>query len=167
MKAKITIGIAVILFGCSFRVFAQATAYANIYATVVAPVGIEKTADLTFSEIISSKNSSTVVLGADNQLTASSAELAQNGKGTVAAFSVTGSNQSTFDVTLPKETFAINGGGDNTLIVSDFTSTHAQLNTLQSNSSVIKIGATLHVPENQSAGNYNAQNPFLVTLNYN
>jgi hypothetical protein len=167
MKAKVTLGIAVILFGCSFHAFAQATAYANIYATVVAPVGIEKKADLTFSEIISSKNSNTVVLGTDNQLTASNIEVAQNGKGTVASFSITGSNQSTFDVTLPKETFTISDGGSNTMTVSNFTSTHAQLNTLQSNSNIIKIGATLHVPENQSAGSYNAQNPFLVTLNYN
>ena len=144
------------------------TAYANIYAEVVAPIGIEKTADLTFSEITSSKNSNTVVLGTDNRLTTSSSvELAQNGKGTVASFSVTGGNQSTFDVTLPKETFTISDGGSNNVRISNFTSMSSLPNTLQSTSSVIKIGATLYIPENQSAGNYNAQNPFLVTLNYN
>ncbi len=167
MKAKVIIGIAAILFGCSFHAFAQATAYANIYATVVAPIGIEKTADLTFSEITSTKNNNTVVLDTDNRLTVSSVEPVRNGKGTVASFSVTGSNQSTFDVTLPKETFTISDKGSNNMRISNFTSTSTLQNTLQGNSNVIKIGATLHVPENQSAGNYNAQNPFLVTLNYN
>ncbi len=167
MKAKLTIGIAILLLGVSFPTFAQVTAYANIYCEVVAPIGIEKSADLTFNEIVASRNSSTVVLGDNNNLTTSSVEFAQNGKGTLATFSVTGGNQTTFDVTLPRETFTINNGGAGDMVVSNFTSSSTPTNALLSSASVIKIGATLNVPENQTAGNYSAQNPFLVTLNYN
>jgi hypothetical protein len=167
MKAKVAIGIVAILLGCSFPAVAQMTAYANIYAEVVAPVGIEKTNDLTFSDIIATKKSSKVVLGAENFRTVSDGELSQNGRGTLATFSVAGGSQTTFDITLPKETFAIGNGSDNNMVVNNFTATSSPTNALQSSASIIKIGATLHVPENQAVGNYNAQNPFLVTLNYN
>ncbi len=167
MNLKLTLGIAIILFGSALISSAQMTAYANIYAEVVAPISIEKSADLTFSEIVASKKSSTVVLGGVTNLTTSTVEFAQTGKGTFATFSVAGGNQATFDVTLPKETFTISNGGAENMIVSDFTSTSTPANALQTSASIIKIGATLNVPQNQSAGNYSAQNPFLVTLNYN
>ncbi len=167
MKAKVTTGIVLILIGYAIPAFAQMTAYANIYAQVVAPVGMEKTADMTFSEIISSKKSGSVVLSADNTLTASGVELTQNSKGTIASFSVTGSNQTTFDVSLPKETFTISSGASTDLMVSNFTSLPSTSNSLQNSAKVIKIGATLRIPENHAAGNYSAQNSFPVTLNYN
>ena len=167
MKAKVTIGIVMILIGYAIPAFAQMTAYANIYAQVVAPVGIEKTADMTFSEISSSKKSGSVVLSADNTLTASGIELTQSSKGTIASFSVTGSNQTTFDVSLPRETFTISDGASTDLMVSNFTSTPSTTNSLQNSARVIKIGATLQIPENYAAGNYSAQNSFPVTLNYN
>ncbi len=166
MTAKITIGIALLL-GSIFHAFAQMTAYANIYAEVVAPVGVEKISDLTFSNIISSKAGKTVVLGADNLQTLSDIELTQNEKGTVASFSVTGNNLSTFDVTLPKESFAVSDGSSKIMTVSNFTSASSLTNNLQASNSVIKIGASLYVPENQSTGNYNTKTPFNVTLNYN
>ncbi len=167
MKAKLTLGIAILIIGLSLHSFAQMTAYANIYCEVVAPIGIEKSADLTFNEIVSSKNTSTVILGVNNSLITSGVEIAQTGKGTLATFAVTGGNQTTFDVTLPKETFTINNGGASNMLVSNFTSTSSPTNALIASASIIKIGATLNVPENQAAGNFSAQDPFLVTLNYN
>lgn len=166
MKAKATIGILLILLGGAFQVFSQMTAYANIYAEVVAPIGIEKTTDLTFSDINTSRNTGTVVIGANNIVTATGAEVAQSGKGTLASFSVAGVN-TTFDVTLPKETFAVSNGSSNTMIVSDFTSTSSLNTSIAGSSRTIHVGATINIPENQASGNYIAQNPFLVTLNYN
>lgn len=159
MKATRTLGLAtLLLLGCLFRVNGQATAYANIYATVVAPVGIEKKADLTFSQIVPTQNSGTVVLG--------STALATTGKGTMASFSVSGGNQ-TFDVTVPNGTFAIRNGGADTMLVGNFTSSQTQMSSVQGNRSTVTIGATLFVSGNQAAGSYQAQEPFLVTLNYN
>ncbi len=157
MKAKMVIGIAIFILGCSLPSFAQMTAYANIFAEVIAPVGIEKSADLTFNQITSQK-SATVVLGSD--------DFTRTGNGTVASFSIRGANQTTFDVTLPKESFTI-GNGDSNMTISNFTSTATPANALQNRSGVVKIGATLNVPDNQVPGNYLAQNHFPVTLNYN
>jgi hypothetical protein len=167
MKAKVTIGIALLLLGVVGSAFAQMTAYANIYAEVVAPVGIEKTADLTFRDVVSSQNSGTVVLGADNFVAVSGADLAQNSNGTLASFKVAGGNFNTFDVSLPKETYAIKDGNANTMIVSNFTSSQSNNNALQGNNSKVNVGATLYIPQNQQSGSYDAQQPFQVTLNYN
>jgi hypothetical protein len=167
MKAKVIIGIVAILLICSFPALAQMTAYSDIYAEVIAPIGIEKTSDLTFNEIISSNKSETADLGADNFISTTGTILSQNGNGTPASFSIAGGNLTTFDVTLPKEIFAIRGGGTNNMIVSNFTSTLSYNNAFQGSSSIIKVGATLQVPENQTTENFTAQKPFLVTLNYN
>jgi hypothetical protein len=168
MKAKIILGVFFLLSGSSLQTFAQMTAYANIYATVIAeqPIMVKKTANMTFSDI-SSLRSGTIVLASNNDLTSSNTELAQNGNGTVAAFSVVGGNQSTFDVTLPKESYTISDGMSNNMMVDNFTITQSTNVTKQYTESEIKISATLHVPDNQTARVNNSQNIFPVTLNYN
>jgi hypothetical protein len=74
---------------------------------------------------------------------------------------VKGNNQNTFSVTLPSQAVSINNGA---MTVSNFTST---TNAQQNNTSVINIAATLNTNGTKVAGNYNAQDPFQVTLNYN
>jgi hypothetical protein len=145
MKAKITFGIAIFILVCSFSSMAQMTAYANIYAEVIAPIGIGKSTDLTINQtIVGQKNVS----------------------GTAASFSVKGSSLNTFDVTLPQEVYTINNG-EGKMTVSNFTTSVVSANTPQNKASVISINATLNVSGTLTAGNYNAQNPFQVTLNYN
>jgi hypothetical protein len=145
MKTKINFGIAIFILACSFSSVAQMTAYANIYAEVIAPIGIGKSTDLTINQTIVDQKSVS---------------------GTAASFSVKGSSLNTFDVTLPKEIFTINNGAGN-MTVSNFTTSVVPSNTLQNNASVISINATLNVSGARTAGNYSAQNPFQVTLNYN
>ena len=143
MKAKNLLGTAILIIASSFSSFGQSTAYANIYCEVVAPIGIGKSTDLTINQ---------TVIGQPNRT------------GTAASFTVKGSSLSTFNVTLPSEALTIiNDAGSMT--VSNFTS--STLNTQQGNASVINIDATLKVNGTQTAGNYSAQNPFQVTLNYN
>jgi hypothetical protein len=167
MKAKISLAVLVLFLGCSVQAFAQMTAYANIYATVVAeqPIMVRKTANLTFNDI-SAQRSGTIILSG-NDLTASGAELAQNGQGTVASFSVVGGNQSTFDVSLPKESYSIGDGRANNLIVDNFAFTQSTKISKQYTESEIRISATLHVPDYQTARMNDTQNNFPVTLNYN
>ena len=143
MKTRMTIGIAIFILACSFTSAAQMTAYANIYAEVIAPIGIEKATDLTINQTVVGQKCVS---------------------GTSASFTVKGSNLNTFNVTLPAEALTISNGAGS-MTVSNFTSTTT--NALQSNASVINIDATLKVNGNQTAGNYSAKNPFQVTLNYN
>ena len=153
MKTKITIGIAILILACTFGSVGQSTAYANIFCEIVAPIGIEKSTDLIISQPINNQKSASVGLDANKNI-----------NGTLASFSIRGNNQLTFDVTLPKEVFTINNGEGN-MLVSNFTSTSASTNNQLER--VISVGATLNVNGNQTAGNYSAQNPFQVTLNYN
>jgi hypothetical protein len=143
MKAKITIGIAIFILACSFSSEARMTAYANIYAEVIAPIGIEKSTDLTINQTIANQ---------------------KNVSGTAASFSVKGSSLNTFNVTLPSEALSINNGASS-MTISNFTSTTTS--ALQNNTSVISIAATLNVNGTKVAGNFSAQDPFQVTLNYN
>jgi hypothetical protein len=166
MKAKIVIGIVLFLMGVTNDIFAQATAYANIFAEVIAPVGIEKTNDLTYLDRTSSSNNAAVVLQANNPQITSAIDLTKNGSATLASFSITGNDQ-TFDVTLPSESFTISDGNAKTMVVGNFNSTYAEVNTLHGNIHTLKVGATLHLPLHQAAGNYGTTAPFQVTLNYN
>lgn len=140
MKAKITLGIAIFILAFAFSSKAQMTAYANIYAEVVAPIGIEKGSDLTINQTIVGQKSVSA---------------------TAASFSVKGSSQNTFDVTLPSSEVVVTNG-QSSLTVGNFTTT-----TAGSNNNTISIAATLNTNGIQSAGNYNAKEPFQVTVNYN
>jgi len=166
MKAKIIPGLTLLLLILSLDSFSQATAYANIFAEVIAPVGIEKTNDLTYLNRTSSGNTAAVTLQADNTLNTSAIDLTKNGSATLASFRITGNDQ-TFDVTLPTESFSISDGNANTMIVGNFNSTFAEANTLNGNIHTLKVGATLQLPLHQAAGNYGTTAPFQVTLNYN
>ena len=143
MKAKIIIGISILILAGSFSSAAQMTAYANIFAEVVAPIGIGKATDLTINQTVVGQTSLS---------------------GTSASFKIEGSRQTIFNVTLPSEALTITNEAGS-MIVSNFisTTTHTQ----QGNASLISIDATLKVNGTQTAGNYSAKNPFQVTLNYN
>jgi len=143
VKAKTIIGFLILIMAGSFSSEAQMTAYANIFAEVVAPIGIGKATDLTINQ---------TAVGQTNL------------SGTSASFKIEGSRQTIFNVTLPSEALTIiNEAGSMT--VSNFTSTTT--NSLHGNASLISIDATLKVNGTQTAGNYSAKNPFQVTLNYN
>lgn len=145
MKAKITLVIAIFIFAFIVSSKAQLTAYANIYAEVIAPIGIEKATDLTINQ--------TIVGG-------------ETVSATAASFTVKGSSLTTFDVTFPSEALTVSNG-QSIMTVGNFTNTATPGNAVQSNNNMIRIAATLNVNGSQSAGNYKAQDPFQVTLNYN
>jgi len=93
-------------------------------------------------------------------------QVAQNETATVASFSLTDYNNTTFDLTLPTSNINLSEGNNN-LVASNFSHNYSLDNTLESGKKMIKIGAVLHLSDNLSANNYIAQNPFPVTLNYN
>lgn len=166
MKAKITIGIALLLLGWSLPVVAQSTAYANIYATVIAPVQFSKTNDMTFDDIQLSKKSTSLSIRTGKNVSAD-LKMSQNGTATLASFSITDSNHTTFDITLPTENIKISDGNANTMTVSNFSSSQTLSGSLYATTRNINVGADLQIPENLTAGNYSTQNSFPVTLNYN
>ena len=151
MNARIIILITMLSIAGAMNAKGQATAYANIYVEVVAPAVVEKTADMTFRQVLTS--------GASGAL--QTATTLQSGNGTFASFTVSGSSLSTFDLSLPKETVAMSNG----MMVGDFTSSNTMLASGSGN--IIRIGATLNTGSSTGPGNLTAQSPFPVTLNYN
>lgn len=167
MKAKATILIMFLFIGASLPAFAQATAYANIYVTVVAPAGISNTSDNNFGSIVIPKKNSSVSINSNNELTASGVKLTQTGAATLASFSVADSDNTTFDVTLPSENMMIGEGNSTTMEISNFSCTHSLTSSLEGNMREIRVGASLHFSEDLTIKNNNSQNRFPVTLNYN
>lgn len=167
MKAIKTFGIAIISIAFSSGAFAQLTAYANIYAEIVSPAVIEKSADLTFSQVSSSQDGSSMVLGAADAAVGSSAEPAQAVNGTLAAFSFAAGDFSTIDVSLPVEDITLRNSGSGSLSIGDFTKSSSLAMVSGANSRVIRVGATLRSNDKQPSGNYADQSSFLVTFNYN
>jgi hypothetical protein len=164
MKAKIILGISLLSLVTALNSLAQATAYANIFATVVAPVGINTTFEEHSGEIVVSQ---TIGNSRENHITASGTALNFDGSASLTTFSITDAKNSTFDITLPSEN--LNFGSDNqtTLSINNFSSIQSQTTTQQGTKNVITIGAKVNMPLNQYFSSYQAQNQFPVTLNYN
>jgi hypothetical protein len=167
MKAKIILGIFLLSLVTALNSLAQVTAYANIFATVVAPVGINTTLDEHSGEIVVSQTNAPMGNSEESLITASGLALNFDGSASLTTFSVTDAKNSTFDITLPSEN--LNFGPDNhtTLSVSNFSSLQTQTTTPQGSRKVITIGAKVNLPENLNFSSYQAQNQFPVTLNYN
>ena len=166
MKAKLYIATIILSLGSAFTSVAQLTAYANIYATVVAPVGICDLSNETLGTIVIASNQNSTSLKSTSFVTVSGMQVAQNGTATVASFSLTDYNNTTFDLTLPTSTIKMSDGKDS-LLASNFSSSYSMANSLQGGKTIIRIGANMHLPEDQTTSNFFAQNRFPVTLNYN
>jgi hypothetical protein len=88
--------------------------------------------------------------------------------GTVSAasFTVTGSTNFTFSISLPSSLVTLKSG-TNTLTLGTFTSNPTPFGTLTGGSALLNVGATLNIPAGQPAGTYTTETPFTVTVNYN
>ncbi len=167
MKAKYIIVISLLSLATALNSFAQVTAYANIFATVVAPVGINTTLDEHSGEIVVSQTNAPIGNSKESLITASGLALSFDGSASLTTFSITDTKNSTFDITLPSEN--LNFGSDNqtTLSINNFSSIQSQTTTHQGTKNMITIGAKVNMPINQYFSSYQAQDQFPITLNYN
>jgi hypothetical protein len=165
MKAKLFLTLTLLATIFLFEVNAQATAYANIYAEIVAPVGIEKIMDFSAGQVVTTNSNVANALSIQNTNTANSVDLSQNGNATIAAFQVTGRNN-TFAITVQQQPVVLLNESSNSVTVNNFTSEMIMQSTA-SGAQKISINAVLNVSDNQATGNYMASAPFNVTLNYN
>lgn len=163
--------IALVGFGISS--FGQVSASASSSASIVVPIAIAKSSggDLSFGNIASDAVGGTVVLSPTTGLRTSSTVKLPSVTGTVSAasFDVTGFASSTFSITLPGSiTLSRSGGG--TMTVSSFVSDPlvASGGLLDaSGNATVKVGGTLTVAANQTAGTYTNSSDLTVTVNYN
>jgi len=89
----------------------------------------------------------------------------QGGGVAAAQFTVTGTANATYSITLPaSNTVELSDGNGNVMALNSFVSSPAVTGTLLGGSQVIRIGATLVVRPNQPPGSY--AGAFNVTVNY-
>ena len=165
MKARLTFGILFMSLILSNPVCAQITAYANIFAQVVEPVSINNTSKIAFPEV-SINDYYPVIIGSESAYQSTLKEEGQSRNIILASFCVSKFHQ-TFDIMLPKESIMIGSHGTHAMTVRDFNYTASAVNSLFRNMIVVNVGARWYVPEDLDVEMLNAQNSFLVTLNYN
>jgi spore coat protein U-like protein len=158
------IAVATLTAGSAFAQSNSASTSASASARIVAAIGISKTSDLKFGDVVASASLGTVVMTSAGARSATGGTTLGNTNGAAAAaFSVTGASGATYAISLPGSAMTIINGVQ-TMTVDTWTGSKAT-GTLTSGSDTFTVGGTLHVAANQVAGNYTAN--FNVTVNYN
>jgi hypothetical protein len=165
--------VVIVMFAFTVSTFAQ-SATATATATIVSPIAISKTVDLSFGNIAAGAGAGTVVMSPAGLRTPTGVTLpATTGTVTAASFTVTGTANFTYAITLPGAATTISDGATHTMTVNAFSSTPSGTGTLSgAGSQTLTVGATLNVGAAQVAGNYSSASaggsgPFTVTVNYN
>lgn len=157
------LALAIVGFAFSAATFAQATATAS--ATIISPIAISKTADLSFGNIApgASGGNATVsnagVRSLSGTLTGPSTGI------TAAGFTVTGLSGASFTITLPASVTLTSGANSMTLDTWDNALGAGPNYTLTGGSISFGLGGVLHVAAAQVAGSYSGS--FNVTVGYN
>jgi hypothetical protein len=160
--------LAIVVLGFATSSFAQgASAQASASGTIVSPISIVKDVDMNFGNIaVNASVAGTVVLSTDGTRAATAGVTLPAISGTVAAaeFTVNGTEDYTYVVTLPIGVVTVKNGG-NTMDLSNWTSN--QNGILTGSTETFNVGATLNVNGGQAPGIYTTTTPFTVTVNYN
>jgi hypothetical protein len=162
--------LAIVMIAFSISTFAQATATAS--ATIITPIGILKTVDMNFGNVVTSAAAGTVVLtpaGTRSTTLGASIIPAQPGTVTAATFTVSGSAGLTYSITLPASV-TINNGVPSMTVDTFISNPAAGVGTGTiggGGTQTLTVGATLNVGANQAPGFYTSAAPFTVTVNYN
>jgi len=154
------------IVGLSNNVMAQNTATVNTSAsaTIIAPITIEKTADMNFGTII--KGAGTVTLSTSGDRTTSYSAFSGTQVGTVnaASFDITGEVGYLYDLTLPGDLdVTLTDGIDGSMSVDTFVSNTTGV--LTGGTETVLVGATINVGATQASGSYTGT--FDVTVAYN
>lgn len=147
------------------KMFAQTTTQANASASIVAAMTLTKTTDLNFGSIIPSTGGTIQVAPNGTRTVTSGAASLFGGTVTAATFTVGGTGNSTYAITLPGS-HTISSGGNN-MTVATFTSNPSGTGTLAAGTQTLTVGATLTVGNAQPTGVYTSVTGFDVTVNYN
>ena len=145
---------------------------AGAFATVVAPIAIDKTADLNFGEVAANGVAGTVVMSpTGSRSSTDGATLGSAVGASAASFTVSGNPSAAYTIMLPGtitlNLVVKNAGGPTSMDVDNFTSTPtvADGGTIGGGGTqTLNVGATLNVQAFQTQGDYSGS--FEVTVAY-
>ncbi len=155
--------LAVIMFAFGATTFAQTSATANVTATIVTPIAVTKTTDMSFGNVAAGASLGTVVLPPTGARTTTGGVTlpATTGTVTAAQFHITGTAGVAFTLSLPAST-TISNGAPNMLVNSIVSDAPA---TITGGAIDVNVGATLNVAAAQAPGGYTGT--FVVNVAYN
>jgi len=160
----------VMVLGITTASFSQETASADASATIVTPIAITKTVDMSFGNIsVQSATAGTVVMdpAGSRTPTAGCTLPAVTGTVTAASFDITGEGTYTYAITLPSSVTITHTNTTDNMTVDNFTSTPSGTGALTAGAQTLTVGASLNVSAAQLAGVYTSGTAFDVTVNYN
>lgn len=156
----------------AFAAGTSATTSATASVKIRKAITLTKTADLNFGGIVISASGTaadTAVLSPANVLTdpGTNGTIVGNFNTTSAAtFTVSGTKNATYAVTLPSGATSLAGSNGGTLNVSSFTSSSTGAGNLGAGGTdTLSVGATLTIPQTTTDGDYTGS--FSVTVAYN
>lgn len=155
------------LINFSYFSFAQNSASATVSTrvTVIDPIKITKSVDLDFGNVISAYNSGTVVLSPDGSRVAQGVQISNTFPGNVSpAEAQVNHGNNKYSITLPESFTLYNEEDPNQVLVIDQFKVVPEIGEIID---ILKIGATLNLDANQSAGIYTNTSGFNVTVSYN
>ena len=164
--------IAMIAFTTNAVAQSTATDFAVTNATVIAPITITKTIDMSFGNLVST------VAGGDVNLPTSGARTgdvdillgSDNGTVTAASFDITGEASYSYGITLPTSLDVTDVASSTTMAVGTFVSLPAATGsgTLSTGGTqTLLVGATITLGAGQAAGDYTNTTDMIVTVMYN
>jgi len=160
--------IVVLMF--AFNAHSQNSSSSNLEAraVVVEPIKISKSVDLNFGNVIAGFSQGTIILSPDGGRIANGAQISNAIPGEVsAAEAVVTHGEYNYSITLPENFTLFNENNPNQImIINQFQVTPLRGITDQGDD-ILKIGATLNIEANQSAGFYTNPAGFNVTVSYN
>ena len=163
--------IMIIMIAATTGAMAQESATASSSATIVAPIGIEKSADMNFGNVAINDEIGTVVMttAGATSITGGVTLPANTGTVTAAAFNVTGEADYTYTIALPSSPITLSDvvTASNQMTVGTFVSDPLTTGTLTGGAQTVNVGATLNVEGGQAAGVYKNTTDLTVTVNYN
>ena len=172
MHKYFLMAVAALLPGISFAQRQASTATARGSATVSAPITVSQSQSMTFSSIVVSPNQGgSIVLDPNGKESptggVSITNNNNNESSAPASFTVSGQGGYTYSINLPKDPVSMDDSSANLLNITSFTSSPEVSNESQSGTQTINVGATLNIEKAEEPGEFEAEIPFDIRVNYN
>lgn len=143
----------------------SASATVNSQATVIDPIKITKSVDLDFGNVISAYNPGIVILSPDGSRVAYGVQISNTLPGNVTpAEAIVNHGNNNYSITLPESFTLYSQDNQNQVLTIDEFTVSPEKSEL---TDILKIGGTLNLMANQSAGFYTNSTGFNVTVSYN
>lgn len=143
----------------------SSTGTAHIGASIVQPTTITQTSEMNFGDItVSTTSGGKIVMDPKGKTQNKGGASTENGA--PASFTINVPADFTYSISLPKSSVSETDSTSKVLNISEFTS-YPSVDETSTGTKTFSVGATLTVDKADAIGEYEADIPFEVSVNYN